>query len=62
MKKNQKNNIAIIGLGYVGLPLAISLSQYFEVIGFDKNKIRIDQLKQGFDSTNEVSKSELINN
>ena len=40
MKKNQKIKIAIIGLGYVGLPLAISLSRYFEVIGFDKNKNR----------------------
>ena len=38
MKKKQKNKIAIIGLGYVGLPLATSLSKHIEVIGFDKNK------------------------
>ena len=36
-----KLKIAIIGLGYVGLPLAISLGKYFETTGFDTNKVRI---------------------
>ena len=62
MKKKQKNKIAIIGLGYVGLPLATSLSKHIEVIGFDKDKTRIDQLKKGIDLTKEVSKNDLIKN
>ena len=62
MKKKQKNKIAIIGLGYVELPLATSLSKHIEVIGFDKDKIRIEQLKKGIDLTKEVSKNDLIKN
>ena len=42
-------NISIFGLGYVGLPLAIKLSKYFNVLGFDKNKQRIRELKNFFD-------------
>ena len=49
------NKIAIIGLGYVGLPLAVSLSKSFKVLGLDINKKRIKELKSGNDSTNEVS-------
>ena len=51
--------IAIIGLGYVGLPLAISLSKKYKVFGFDINKTRIKELKRNFDVTNEVSKDQL---
>ncbi|NRA65810.1 MAG: nucleotide sugar dehydrogenase [Pseudobacteriovorax sp.] len=47
--------IAVIGLGYVGLPLAVALSKHFSVIGFDKSTERIDQLKDGIDTTKEVS-------
>ena len=47
-------NISVIGLGYVGLPLAIELSRYFKVIGFDLNKNRIKKLKYGIDSNNDV--------
>ena len=53
--------ITIIGLGYVGLPLAIEFSKYFKVTGFDINISRINELKDGFDSTNEISKLELSN-
>ncbi|MAJ02472.1 MAG: UDP-N-acetyl-D-galactosamine dehydrogenase [Rickettsiales bacterium] len=49
------NKIAIIGLGYVGLPLAVSLCKSFKVLGFDINKKRIRELRSGKDSTNEVS-------
>ena len=42
--KNKK--IAVIGLGYVGLPLAVEFGKKFEVIGFDINKNRIDLLKK----------------
>jgi UDP-N-acetyl-D-galactosamine dehydrogenase len=59
MGTNQK--IAVVGLGYVGLPLAVALAKHFSVIGFDINSIRIEELKKGFDRTREVSKEELLN-
>ena len=46
--------IAIIGLGYVGLPLAVEFSKVCNVIGFDINKDRIRELKEGYDRTLEV--------
>jgi len=46
--------IAIIGLGYVGLPLAVAFASKYKVVGFDINRKRIDELKQGKDSTLEV--------
>ena len=52
--------IAIIGLGYVGLPLAIAFREKFKVIAYDLNKKRIDDLRRGFDVTNEVDKGKLI--
>jgi UDP-N-acetyl-D-galactosamine dehydrogenase len=51
--------IAIIGLGYVGLPLAVEFGNKTEVIGFDINKPRIAELQSGRDSTLEVSPQEL---
>ncbi|MFZ6000477.1 MAG: nucleotide sugar dehydrogenase, partial [Bacteroidota bacterium] len=51
--------IGIIGLGYVGLPLAVEFGKIRPVVGFDINKDRIASLKSGFDSTREVSESEL---
>jgi UDP-N-acetyl-D-galactosamine dehydrogenase len=51
--------IAIIGLGYVGLPLAVEFGRGRPVVGFDINTTRIDALKQGIDSTLEVSTKEL---
>ena len=53
MKLNS-TNIGVIGLGYVGLPLAIEFSYRFPVIGFDINANRILDLNSGVDSTNEV--------
>ncbi|AMS26968.1 Vi polysaccharide biosynthesis protein VipA/TviB [Bacteroidetes bacterium UKL13-3] len=49
-----KFNIAIIGLGYVGLPLAIEFGKKYKVLGFDINTQRIEGLKSGFDSTQEA--------
>ena len=46
MKKNSTKTISIIGLGYVGLPLAIEFSRKFNVVGFDKNQKRIIELKK----------------
>ncbi len=58
---NIKNKtIAVIGLGYVGLPLAIEFGKYFKTIGFDINSDRITNLLRGIDSTNECSKEEII--
>jgi len=55
--KNKK--IAVIGLGYVGLPLAVEFSKKREVIAFDINKSRIDELVKGIDVTGEINKEEL---
>ncbi len=52
-------NIAIFGLGYVGLPLAVELGKSFPVKGFDLNRSRVQELDEGFDRTNECSVSEL---
>ena len=51
--------IAIVGLGYVGLPLAVEFSKYEATIGFDIDSTRISQLRSGHDSTQEVSCDEL---
>ena len=51
--------IAVIGLGYVGLPLATSLSNFFNVIGYDVNALRIKELSSGLDRTEEVKKKSL---
>lgn len=52
-------NIAIIGLGYVGLPLAVEFGKKYQTLGFDINQARITELKNGRDSTLEVSDEEL---
>ena len=57
----QRKKIAIIGLGYVGLPLAIEFGKKRNVIGFDIDHKRVDALKKGVDSTQEISYQELIN-
>ena len=51
--------IGIIGLGYVGLPLAIEFSSKISVIGYDIDEVRIEELRVGKDSTLEVSKEDL---
>ena len=56
---SKKDKICIVGLGYVGLPLAVLLSAKFNIIGFDKYEKRINELKQNIDSTWEISTEEL---
>jgi UDP-N-acetyl-D-galactosamine dehydrogenase len=51
--------LGVIGLGYVGLPLAVEFGKKSKVIGFDINQKRIDELKSGFDRTLEVTENEL---
>ena len=50
--------IGVIGLGYVGLPLAVEFGKYCNVVGYDINKSRIESLKNGVDDTLEVTKAE----
>tara|TARA_A100001015_G_scaffold162204_1_gene180296 strand:+ start:2656 stop:3927 length:1272 start_codon:yes stop_codon:yes gene_type:complete len=54
MDKEQEDIIAIIGLGYVGLPLAIAFANHYEVVGLDINSSRVDELKQLKDVTGEA--------
>ncbi|MBT8254536.1 MAG: nucleotide sugar dehydrogenase [Bacteroidia bacterium] len=56
---SKKDKIAIIGLGYVGLPLAVEFAKKFSVIGFDINSRRIRELREGHDRTLEVEDSDL---
>ncbi len=56
---HQKYTIAVVGMGYVGLPLAVEFSKKFNVIGFDISKNRIDQLSKNIDLTKEISSDEL---
>ena len=57
--KNKEEKLLVIGLGYVGLPLAISFAKKVEVIGFDINKEKVESYKKGIDITNEVGKKNL---
>ncbi len=58
MNLNDKK-IAVIGLGYVGLPLAVEFGKKFETIGFDINKERLKELENGYDRTLEVEEEKL---
>jgi UDP-N-acetyl-D-galactosamine dehydrogenase len=51
--------ISVVGLGYVGLPVAVEFGKNQQVIGFDINSIRIEELKQGIERTNEVDAEDL---
>jgi UDP-N-acetyl-D-galactosamine dehydrogenase len=57
--KQEDKKIAIIGLGYVGLPLAIEFSKKFKVLGFDINPTRVEELNSGKDHTNEANLEDL---
>lgn len=57
--KNTNQPIGILGLGYVGLPLAVAFASKYPVLGIDINAERVEELKAGKDQTNEVSDNEL---
>ncbi|MEG6586619.1 nucleotide sugar dehydrogenase [Dendrosporobacter sp. 1207_IL3150] len=59
--KTKRNFLAVIGLGYVGLPLAAAFSDKVKTIGFDINKEKINVYKQGIDPTNEIGNEKLKN-
>jgi UDP-N-acetyl-D-glucosamine/UDP-N-acetyl-D-galactosamine dehydrogenase len=57
--ENRKSKVAIVGLGYVGIPLLVSLNRYFDVVGFDINKEKIDALYNSDDFDDIINKDEL---
>ena len=59
LKKEKK--IAVLGLGYVGLPLALEFAKYFSVVGFDINQKRVDLMNQGIDPSNELDSTAFDN-
>ena len=52
-----KEKLALVGLGYVGMPIAVEFAKHINVIGFDINKKRVNEYKSGIDSTNEVGEA-----
>jgi UDP-N-acetyl-D-galactosamine dehydrogenase len=58
--KLENSKIGIIGLGYVGLPLAVAFAEKYSVVGFDINQNRVNELLEGVDSTLEIESSHLI--
>ncbi len=59
VKANIKNKVAVIGLGYVGLPLAIEFAKKLKVIAFDVNEKRISELKNNLDKNNEIKSNQI---
>ncbi len=58
---SREDKLAVVGLGYVGLPLAVQLAKHFDVVGYDLKTERINELHSGYDRTLEVSREELEN-
>ena len=56
---DRRDRIAVVGLGYVGLPLAIHLARHFDVVGYDLKQARVDELRAGRDRTLEVDDATL---
>jgi UDP-N-acetyl-D-galactosamine dehydrogenase len=59
MAQKSERTIAVVGLGYVGLPIAVAFGKRAPVIGFDINKAKIEELRKGIDRTGEVSRQDL---
>lgn len=57
--KNGTEKIAVVGLGYVGFPLAVEFGKVAKTIGFDLSQRRVGELKRGYDSTNEITSQEI---
>ena len=56
---NERKRVVVVGLGYVGLPLAVTLARNFETWGFDIDGTRVKELTEGYDRTNEIGADEL---
>lgn len=61
IKMSTETKVCVIGLGYVGLPLAVAFSKHFQTIGYDIDTNRIAELNRGFDRTNETSSEDILN-
>ncbi len=59
MKEKKGRSVAVVGLGYVGLPIAVAFGKFAPVIGFDINKTKVEELRKGIDRTGEVSAEDL---
>lgn len=59
--KNKENTLAVIGLGYVGLPIALAFAKKIKVIGFDINAQRVDLMRKNIDPSNELESSAFEN-
>ena len=59
MNKKENIQVAVIGLGYVGLPLAVEFGKKFPTVGFDINDKRVQELNRGHDHTFEVNNEDL---
>ena len=58
---DKKAKLAVIGLGYVGLPIALEFARKISVIGFDINSKRVEMMKQGIDPSNEMEPKDFEN-
>ena len=58
---DKKKKLAVIGLGYVGLPIALEFARKISVIGFDINPERVEMMKQGIDPSKELDKEAFEN-
>ena len=52
-----KSKLALVGLGYVGMPIAVEFAKHVSVVGFDINEKRVNEYKNGIDATNEVGEA-----
>jgi len=59
MNKENARRVAVVGLGYVGLPIAVAFGKQAPVIGFDVNQAKVEELRKGIDRTGEVSSKDL---
>jgi UDP-N-acetyl-D-galactosamine dehydrogenase len=57
--KEKREKVAVVGLGYVGLPLLVTLSKKFKVLGYDIDERRVKELQRGYDRTGELSEGEI---
>ena len=57
---NSERIISVIGLGYVGLPVAVAFGKVRRTVGFDINQVRIKELQAGHDRTGEVASADLL--
>ena len=58
---NREEKISLVGLGYVGMPIAVAFAKKADVIGYDYNAAKIDLYKSGIDPTNEVGNDVIAN-